>query len=188
MPGMPADRSINSPHERIRQSLYQGMIYLLNGTILKGTFKLGICPLAARHHHKPASADVQPVHNPLTLRRPGGSHGNAFSQKSRKNSRPMPPVRRMRGNTSRFIDHHNIVIAIDYAEAIYLFGLNIGKVTRSRRIHNYSFVRRKFMRLTDFQLISTLNHTHMPVANPAGCAGTRYLKGTGESSVQSHTY
>ncbi len=95
---VPPDRRVDGPAGRIRMSLHQRVIALVDRALLERPLEHGVGALGERHHHHPGGADVEAMHDALPLVHAGGGDPVTGSGQAAEHRRPGPAHRRVRGH------------------------------------------------------------------------------------------
>ena len=87
---VPIDGRVDGAARRIRMTLDERVVGLVDGPIAKGLLQHGVGMFALRDHHEPAGADVEAMHHALTFFRARGRHAIAGRDKCSDDGRPVP--------------------------------------------------------------------------------------------------
>ncbi len=115
---MPADRRIDGAAGRIRMSLHQCVIALVDGALLECPLEHGVGTLGERHHHHARCADVQTVHDALPFVDARGGDPEARGGKPAEHRRPVPADRGVGGHTGGLVDRDDVVVGVQNRHAL----------------------------------------------------------------------
>jgi hypothetical protein len=118
-----SDRRVNGAGQRIEVALRDRAIDLGRRALLELPLEVGVRRLALGHHHETGRPDIEPVHDPLALRRARSRDPVARGSEASHNGRAIPARTRMCGDADRLVDDHDVVIVVDDAHALDRLGL-----------------------------------------------------------------
>src|SRR6201995_4096654 len=98
---MTTDRCVDGAAGRIRMSLHQSVITLVDRALLERTLEQGVRPLGDRNDHDSGGTDVEAMHDALPGVHAGGGDPVAVRGQPAEYRRPGPARRRVRGDPGR---------------------------------------------------------------------------------------
>ena len=185
--GVTADGRVNGAAQRVGQTLHERVVDLIHGAFFEGALELGVGTFASGYDHQAAGAHVQAVHNTLAFCRAGGGNRDALAHERGDDGGAVPARRGVRRHACGLIYHNNVVVQVNDAEAVHLFGADIRQIARCGCVHDDLVARGKLVGLADLHGLAVVGYGHVAVANPPGGAGSGRVEGAGERGVQAHT-
>ncbi len=113
-----SDRRVDGPAGRIRMSLHQRVIALVDGALFERPLEQGVGALGQRHHHHPGRADVEAVHNALPLGHTRGGDPVTGGGQATEHRGSGPAHRRVRGHRRRLVDRDDVVVGVQDRHAL----------------------------------------------------------------------
>ena len=107
------DRRVDRSAQRVRVALDQRVVGLVDGAVTEGVLEHGVGMLGLADHHHAARADVEALHDPLSLAGTAGGDPEPGTGQVAHHGRAGPARRGVDGHADRLVDHHDGVVVVD---------------------------------------------------------------------------
>ncbi|CAB4852130.1 unannotated protein [freshwater metagenome] len=115
---MAVDRRVNGAARGIHLALHHRVVDLLDGAVLELALEQGVGTFALRDDHQTGRADVETVHDPLTLSRARGRDPVASARESTHDRGPVPPRRGVGRDAHGLVDNDDVVVVVHDAQTL----------------------------------------------------------------------
>ena len=117
---VPTDRGIDRSAGRIRMSLHHRVIPLVDGALLERSLEHRVRTFGQRHHHHPRGSGVKALDDALALMNARGADPKSRRSQAAEHGGAMPADTRMRRDSRRLIDGHDVVIGVQDGHVCHL--------------------------------------------------------------------
>lgn len=132
---MTSDRRVDGATGRIGMALHQCVIALVDGARLEGALEHRVRAFRERHHHDTGGADVESMHDALTLMDSRRADAETRRGQAAEHRRSVPADRGVRSDTRRFVDRDDVGVRVENLHALDLDGRILHRRRRFRQAY-----------------------------------------------------